>query len=124
MELSTNLSPTRGPSIWSRAEFSGQTPHVIPRYLIAGAGLGLLLAALSGRTARRGLLACSGASLLALASSSSALRDVRDWVRERLARWQSDDQVNESSELSFPASDSPSWTSTVGSGAPEDRGRR
>jgi hypothetical protein len=82
------------------------------------------VAAFTGRSARTGLLACSGASLLALAGSRTSLFDIRDWVKGRLAAWQSDDQVNEASELSFPASDSPSWTSTVGSGASEDRGRR
>ena len=124
MELSTNLAPVRGPSVWSRAEFSGGTPYLVPRILVAGAGVGLLLAAISGRSTRKGLLACGGASLLALAGTRTGLNDVREWVRCRLAAWQRDDMVNESSELSFPASDSPSWTPTMGSGAPEDRGRR
>jgi hypothetical protein len=124
MDLSTNLAPVRGPSVWSRAEFSGAAPYPVSRLLIAGAGIGFLLAAFTGRTPRRGLLACSGASLLALAGSRTALRGVRDWVKDRLAVWERDDAVNEASELSFPASDSPSWTSSVGSGAPEDRQRR
>jgi hypothetical protein len=125
MELSSsNLAPVRGPSVWSRAEFSGETPHLVPRMLLAGAGVGLLLAAMSGRGSRRGWLVCGGASLLALAGSRRGLTDVRDWVRERVAAWQRDDGVNESSELSFPASDSPSWTPTMSSGTPEDRGPR
>jgi hypothetical protein len=115
MEPNANLSIVRGPSVWSRAEFSGRSAHTTPRMIMAGAGLGLLLAAASRRRGRA-MLAAGGASLVGLAVSGRGYTELRGWIRHQLDAWRAADQVDEGSELSFPASDSPSW---MGSGTPE-----
>jgi hypothetical protein len=124
MEHSANLAPVRGPNVWSRGDLSGAPRHTTPQKLLGAAGFGLLAAALARQRRRRGLMFLGGVSLLALASSRDDVRDVRDWIRHRVDAWRAPDHVSEASELSFPASDSPSWTSTVGSGAPDERAGR
>lgn len=116
MEQNPNLAVVRGPSVWSREEFSGRPAHGTARLAMAGAGVGLLLAAAARQRGRRAMLAAGGASMVGLAASGRGFTELRGWVEHQIDRWRARDEVSDASELSFPASDSPSW---MGSGTPE-----
>ena len=113
-----NLTPLRGPSVWERPELGPDAArNSLERALVGGTGLLLLVLGLQGRTAGRRVSAAVGASLLAMAGSPGGLARARGWLDRQRWRWAHGDVVTDQSAQSFPASDSPAWTATTGSGA-------
>lgn len=114
MEGERNLAPERGPNVWDRENLS-PTPGARGRWLqgLGGAAIavtGAALAAVGGSMVYRATRNVSGAAEgTAGAGTSEAGSEVLQQAR-RL-----EDVVAEESSQSFPASDSPSWTTTVGS---------
>jgi hypothetical protein len=121
-----NLITHRAPeSVWQRRGWDG-TPErlAISRWLLGIGGAALAIQAARQRTATGGVLAGLGGSLAWWAlmgeGDLSAPRQWLDQWRER-SPWRRTDAVHEASAESFPASDPPSFTPTVGTGVRSQR---
>ena len=119
-----NLSPMRGPSVWARPQWDGRSKRTVTeRWLVGAAGTAVIAVGVQRRSRSTAPLVAIGAGLLALAASPDALSRVRARIGQRRVRQQWSDEVDYASDLSFPASDSPSWTPTTGTGQGDARER-
>jgi hypothetical protein len=119
-----NLSPLRGPSVWTQRQWDGRhMANAAERWVVGVAGSALVAVGLQRRSRAAAPLAAVGAGLLALAASPDGLGRIRAWLEQRRLRRQWNDEVSSASDLSFPASDSPSWTPMTSSGISNGRAR-
>jgi hypothetical protein len=123
-----NLSTRREPvSVWDRRGWDGTRQELaLTRWLVGIGGGALAIQGLRQKTVTGSLLAALGGSLAWWALTGEGdLSDARQWVRGIADRagLRRDDLIHEASADSFPASDAPAWTPTVGTGLRSHRAR-
>jgi hypothetical protein len=115
-----NLTTHRAPaSVWDRRGWDGvREQRTITRWLLGVGGGALAIQGLRQRSVRGSMLAGLGATIALWALSSEGdLPDTRRWFTAVVERgWSRDDPIHAASADSFPASDAPAWTPTVGTG--------
>ena len=107
-------------SVWERSGWDGTREQLaMTRWLVGIGGGALALQGLRQRSIAGSLLAGLGSGLAWWALTGEGdLSGARRWFGHAVERagWTSDDRVHDESAESFPASDAPSWTPTVGTG--------
>lgn len=107
-------------SVWERRGWNGTREGLAMTRVLVGVGGGALaLQGLRQRTVVGSLLAGLGSCLAWWALTGDGdLSEARRWFGQTLDRvgWTPRDRVHDESAESFPASDAPSWTPTVGTG--------
>ena len=106
-------------SVWNRRGWNG-TPEQLSatRWLVGIGGAALAIQGVRQRTRTGGMLAGLGGGVAWCALTGEGdLSEARHWFTRALQpRFRPVDHVHRASTESFPASDAPSWTSTVGTG--------
>ena len=107
-------------SVWDRRGWDGSRERLTPaRWLVGFGGAALAIHGLRQRSVTGAMLAGLGGSLAwwALAGEGD-LSEPRRWFAQVFERapWRQEDLVHAASADSFPASDAPAWTPTVGTG--------
>jgi hypothetical protein len=107
-------------SVWDRRGWDGTREQLAAtRWLLGIGGGALALQGLRQRSIAGSILAGIGGSLAWWALTGEGdLSDARRLVGRLIDRagWRRDDLVHDASADSFPASDAPAWTPTVGTG--------
>jgi hypothetical protein len=107
-------------SVWERRGWNGTRQQLAMTRMLVGVGGGALaLQGVRQRSILGSLLAGFGGGLAWWALTGEGdLSEARLWLRHTFERvgWTSPDRVHDESAESFPASDAPSWTPTVGTG--------
>jgi hypothetical protein len=116
-----NLTTHRAPeSVWQRSGWDGTREQLaMTRWLVGIGGGALALQGLRQRTIAGSMLAGIGSGLAWWALTGEGdLSEARRWFCQVMDRagWVTEDRVHDESAESFPASDAPSWTPTVGTG--------
>jgi hypothetical protein len=107
-------------SVWDRRGWDGTRNELaVTRWLLGVGGAALAVQGLRQKNAAGSMLAGIGGSVAWWALTGHGdLSDARRWYGSVLERfgWRGNDLVHDASADSFPASDAPSWTPTVGTG--------
>jgi hypothetical protein len=116
-----NLTAHREPSsVWNRRGWDGTRNELaVTRWLVGVGGAALAIQGVRQRNATGSVLAGVGGTLAWWALTGQGdLSDARRWFGSVLERfgWGREDLIDASAADSFPASDAPAWTPTVGTG--------
>src|SRR5438093_5503399 len=107
-------------SVWDRRGWDGTREQLaITRWLLGIGGSALALQGLRRRSVAGSLLAGVGGTIAWWAFTGEGdLSDARRFVTQLVERagWRTEDLVHDASADSFPASDAPAFTPTVGTG--------
>jgi uncharacterized membrane protein len=121
-----NLTTHRAASsVWDRSGWDGTRQQLaLTRWLVGVGGGALAIQGLRQRSVTGSLLAGVGGSLAWWALTGEGdLSGARQWFGGIIGRITSErnDEIESASDASFPASDAPSWTPTVGTGLRHSR---